>query len=86
MSLFSISFLLYFIPPSPVLLFLHGALKLVVEAASPVLLLFHCCFVVSSLLFRPDGVSRNYPSTNSSVLLPLKLATDKSLPYVEVLV
>nr|DAD36129.1 TPA_asm: hypothetical protein HUJ06_006769 [Nelumbo nucifera] len=35
----------------------------------------------------PGGVSRNYPSTGSSVLLPLKLGTDnKSPPYAEVLV
>nr|DAD22639.1 TPA_asm: hypothetical protein HUJ06_024102 [Nelumbo nucifera] len=79
-SLFSISFVLCFIPPSLASLLLCRASKLVVEAASPVSLLLHRYFVVSSLL------SRNYPSTSSSVLFSLKMATNKSLPYAEVLV
>ncbi|XVF12866.1 hypothetical protein REPUB_Repub08aG0157000 [Reevesia pubescens] len=44
--------------------------------------------VIRSYPVMPGGISRNYPSTGSSVLLPLKLSTDNntSTPEAEVLI
>lgn len=42
--------------------------------------------VVTKFPVMPGGVSRNYPSTGSSALLPISLVGNKSSPSVEVLV